>query len=115
VLTEATRLTWGDTVAHDAGDRLAAAGDLDVATGPLLLRQVRRLVERGATTVTLDLDTLDFVDAAGVGSLLAAKRLVEAKGGVLVLTPPPAPVDRVLRLCGVCDALGLTVSRSGDR
>jgi anti-anti-sigma factor len=98
-----------------ADDRLAAAGELDVATGPLLLRHVRRLVERGATTVTLELDTLDFVDASGVGSLLAAKRLVEAGGGMLVLTPPPPPLHRVLRLCGVCDALGLPVGASAER
>ena len=92
---------------RSAEDRLADAGELDVATGPLLLRHVRRLVERGATTVTLELDRLHYVDASGVGSLLAAKRLVEAEGGVLVLTPAPPPVHRVLRLCGVSDALGL--------
>ena len=97
---------------RSSGDRLAAAGELDVATGPLLLRHVRNLVDRGATTVTVELDTLDFVDASGVGSLLAAKRMVEAGGGRLVLTPPPPPVHRVLRLCGVCDALGLPLAQS---
>jgi anti-anti-sigma factor len=88
-------------------DGFAVAGELDMATGPAMVDRVRHLAERGPTTVRLDLGGTEFLDAAGVRCLLAAKRHVESRGGVLVVTPPPRFPHRVLALCGVCQFLGL--------
>lgn len=76
---------------------LLAVGELDVVSAGHLGAAVRTLADR-CTEVTLDLSGVTFIDGAGVGALLAARRSVIGTGGSLRLRTPHERVRRVLRL-----------------
>jgi anti-anti-sigma factor len=80
---------------------LRLAGELDVLTCPLLdahLDQRLRQVEWDCLIV--DLSHVSFCGAAGVHSLLRARRLADARGAELRLVAAGSPVRRVLELTG---------------
>lgn len=83
---------------------LALGGELDVASADEV--PLDDFAERpDLTTVLVDLGELTFCDAAGLRSLLAFRRIHEARGRtVLVLRATPA-IWRLMRLCGVTDRL----------
>src|ERR1700723_3890551 len=79
------------------------AGELDIATSPLLERTLRGAKLR-SRRVVLDLRDLTFIDAGGVRVIVdATVRAWRVKRRVILLPGPPH-VDRVFRLTG---ALGL--------
>jgi anti-anti-sigma factor len=53
------------------------------------------------TDVFVDCRALEFVDSKGVGELLAWKKALEARGGVLVLFGPSGPVRTTLEVTGL--------------
>ncbi|HEX5587828.1 MAG TPA: STAS domain-containing protein [Acidimicrobiia bacterium] len=57
---------------------IEAAGEIDVATSPLLRAELAEALEQGPDTVTLDLARVSFIDSSGLGVLVGAlKRLRE--------------------------------------
>ncbi len=53
-----------------------------------LEKTVKGLLEEGHTRLIINLKSVDYVDSAGIGELVAAKkRCVEKKGDVKLLTP----------------------------
>ncbi|MDQ1396769.1 MAG: anti-sigma factor antagonist, partial [Acidimicrobiaceae bacterium] len=60
---------------------VAACGEIDIATGPELVAQVDDLVARGARSVVLDLRGVRFMDARGLGALMAADSLLREADG----------------------------------
>lgn len=85
------------TVALEAATtprRLVVAGELDLLTAPLLERSVQRVLRLGADRVYLDLRRVEFVDVAGLRSLLG---LGDDAGGRVVIIPSPA-LTRIVEL-----------------
>jgi anti-anti-sigma factor len=83
-------------------------GELDLATSP----ELEDLVLDGLTggkAVTLDLRELQFMDSSGVRVLIAAHAKASDGGLDLELVRPArgGPVDRILEISGVEDALGM--------
>ena len=74
------------------------SGELDIATGGELQARLATVVhdEPAPRRVVLDLSDLAFVDASGIGVLLAARRDLASRGGELVLRRPSRLVRRVL-------------------
>jgi anti-sigma B factor antagonist len=57
---------------------LAVRGEVDVATCPQLRSALLDVIERGASSVVIDLREVPFVDSSGLGVVVGAvKRLVE--------------------------------------
>ena len=78
-------------------------GELDVATGPLLGRQLAEIIERKRPAqVVVDLHELAFMDSSGLTTLIRARRQLESFGR-LVLDRATPIVQRVLELSGVRD------------
>ena len=90
-------------------------GELDIASGAVVARQVARLMDEGGTCVVADLTRLTFCDAAGLGSLVKARNRLTREGGWLRLAAPTPQLRRILQIAGltrtlpsydtVCDAL----------
>ncbi len=61
------------------------SGILDEAQGQRLRCLVDEIIEAGNRTVLLDCAAVDFMDSAGLGSLVAVLKQLRAKGGHLAL------------------------------
>jgi anti-sigma B factor antagonist len=84
---------------------VAPSGELDLTTSPALELELRRVESTDAREIRLDLSDLRFIDSSGIQLLVAAERRSRWDSGRLVLTRPPEPVHRVLRMAGVDERL----------
>ena len=85
------------------GDRatIQVGGELDLATCPQLQAVLVELVDRGCHHLILDLEQVTFLDCAGIGVLVDARRRAQEHGGSLKLVRPRPLVWRVLALTGM--------------
>ena len=88
---------WVLTEHEGAGFVLSLYGELDVASAPMLEKQVKRLQWAGAAIV-IDLSGLDFVDSTGLHVLIRAFNRVS--DGQLTLLRGSRNVHRVFELTG---------------
>jgi anti-sigma B factor antagonist len=79
---------------------IALEGDLDVCSEARLRQRLTSVLDAGTACLVLDLRDVAFLDCAGLRALLLARRLVEARGGRLLLTRVPDHVRRVIALTG---------------
>jgi anti-anti-sigma factor len=84
-----------------AGIVLRVAGELDLATADDFRASGIRAVGTGRCTVHLDLSAVTFMDAAGVGALVAIGNHADALDGRVVLRRPSGAVRRILDLTGL--------------
>jgi anti-sigma B factor antagonist len=78
---------------------LAPSGRLDVAGAPSLKDAVTEAVKNdGPPKVVIDLEGVSFVDSTGLGSVIAALKLVRSSKGDLRLAAPNQQVRVVLEL-----------------
>ncbi|HEY2599286.1 MAG TPA: STAS domain-containing protein [Candidatus Dormibacteraeota bacterium] len=78
---------------------LAPSGRLDVAGAPFLKEAVSEAVKNdGPPKVVIDLEGVSFVDSTGLGSVIAALKLVRSSKGDLRLAAPNQQVRVVLEL-----------------
>jgi anti-anti-sigma factor len=88
--------------------RVGVEGELDLAVIGMVDREVERAEATDATLIELDLEKLEFMDAAGIGLLLELNARSEGNGRRLRITGAGSPqVRRVLDLTGVSEILPL--------
>ena len=80
------------------GAVLRVIGEVDIVTAPVLQRHLESVVAATRPTVVIDLEETTFLDARGVGVIVAARKQISRYGGRLVIRRPPALVRRVLEL-----------------
>jgi anti-sigma B factor antagonist len=80
------------------------AGELDLATSPLLERTLRGAKLR-SRQVVLDLRELTFIDSCGVRVIVDASVRARRVKRRVILVPGPPQVDRVLKLTGALEVL----------
>jgi len=75
---------------------LCLQGELDLATAPLLSRELES-VDLGTTaSVVLDLQGLEFMDSTGLRAVLAAQQRLQEHGTAFAVTRGSPQVDRLL-------------------
>ncbi|WP_456249038.1 STAS domain-containing protein [Longispora urticae] len=62
------------------------AGEIDLATAPLLQRHLTDLIDAGRVRLVLDLSELTFCDSVGLGLFVGAARRLADHGQLLHLT-----------------------------
>jgi anti-sigma B factor antagonist len=87
-------------VDHPLGVVLTLAGELTLATAPVLQKRLDHAM-RGKAAVVIDLSRLRFIDSSGLGMLVAAERQLRDSGGQLVLVRGPQAVHRPFELTGL--------------
>ncbi|HET7516251.1 MAG TPA: STAS domain-containing protein [Actinomycetes bacterium] len=94
------------------GDRatIHIAGEIDLATCPHLQAIVVDLVDRGCHQLIVDLERVSFLDCAGIGALVDARRRVQEHGGSVRLARPGPLVWRVLTLTGMTEVFPIDTS-----
>ncbi len=84
---------------HEHGSLLLRlAGELDVATALTLRTVVADLVQPELRDVTVDLNSVTFVDVAGVRTLLEAQRAATAAGATFRLSGVNGSTRRIIQL-----------------
>jgi anti-anti-sigma factor len=73
-------------------------GCLDMATTDKLLDSVDVLTQRASDSITLELQSLDFIDAAGLGAIVRARNTLAHQGSTLIVS---AVSDRVAKTFAV--------------
>ena len=94
-LTIDTHTTDDDTVT------LRCSGELDHTTSRLLRQRGAEAIDTGAATVVVDLEQVDFVDSAGLGTLVEIhKHLREEQREMVLRTSRPSTLS-LLRTTGM--------------
>ena len=91
-------------VTADTTAVILVRGELDLATAPQLDAAVASCLDRGYTTVEVDLHDVTFMACAGLNVLL--DRRARAAGARLAIIRPSPVVARLLTLAGVSALLG---------
>ena len=91
------------------GDRavLRIDGDIDAWTAPQLRERVRDLAGSGTVHLIADLRGVGFLDSAGLGALVAARKELRGREGSLMLVAGAGRIVQVLRITGLGDAFAL--------
>jgi anti-sigma B factor antagonist len=84
---------------------LLLSGELDAGSVPTLEAALVRCTAMGATTITLDLAGLGFIDSAGLWTITSAKTWCDRRGYGFSLLPGPATVHHVFEVTGLSDVL----------
>jgi anti-sigma B factor antagonist len=97
---------------QDHGDHatIEVGGEIDLATCPRLQAVLADLVDRGFHQLIVDLEQVSFLDCAGIGVLVDARRRVQEHGGSLKLVRPRPCVRRVLALTGMTTMFSIDTS-----
>ncbi|WP_327342889.1 STAS domain-containing protein [Streptomyces europaeiscabiei] len=99
---------------HDRRARalITLAGEIDLASAPLVRASLARCLRDGVRTIDVDLTPVTFCDCSGLNALLHAARQTTLAGGMLRLHHPPTGLARILDLadCGSV-LLGLPLGR----
>lgn len=75
---------------------VAVEGEIDLNTSPQLGHALSEVLDEGSSQVTVDLTAVEFIDATGIGTLIAASNRAKALGGRLSLRAPSRAVRRIL-------------------
>jgi anti-anti-sigma factor len=93
-------VTIGFTAPHVV---IGVRGGLDSVTAPDLEAALNAAADTVRADVVLDLGELDFIDASGLGVIVAAATRLRAAGGVLILRSTPPMALRILDITHVSD------------
>ena len=91
-----------DVVDYDDLHVLTLHGELDLVSVAELTGVFDQVVR---SSVVVDLSRLQFIDAAGIGALVAAGKRIRDRGDTLQLANASEATRRVFRLCGCEDLL----------
>jgi anti-sigma B factor antagonist len=86
---------------------LSVAGDVDLATSPIVLNRVEGLFRESVTTIALDLGAVTFLDSSGLAALLRAHTLAVEHDVPFTFASVSSEVRRVVRGAGLADVLGI--------
>ena len=91
------------------GDRavLRIDGDIDACTAPQLRERVMGLAGNGTVHLIADLRGVGFLDSAGLGALVAARKELRGRAGSLMLVTGTGRIAQVLRITGLTGAFAL--------
>jgi anti-sigma B factor antagonist len=98
----ASPLTLGiRIVQYDDEAVIAVDGELDIATAPMLQREVEPLWSRPMNVLTVDLERVDFMDSSGLRALNELRTAAEERDVTFALFGVQPRVRRVLDVTGM--------------
>ncbi len=78
------------------------SGELDHHAARTMREQVDAAVERStAHTLLLDFSGVTFMDSSGIGLIMGRYRLMQSRGGRLLVTGASERLQRVMKLAGL--------------
>ena len=74
-------------------------GEVNMGSSPQLRTKIIRSVNEGYVNLVLDLTSVDFLDSAGLGTIIGALRRVRSQNGDLLLVCPEERIQSIFMLC----------------
>ena len=87
--------------------RVTVSGELDLATGPALAKELDSWNVRNAPSVVVDFAAVTFIDSSGIAVLMQAARRSREDDQPFGLTHLTDHVRRTLELTGVLDSIAV--------
>lgn len=81
------------------------AGELDLATAPIVREALQAIPLARGCSLVFDLTGVSFADSAGISSLVMACKGVRSEDGTFSMTGCQHEVRRVLEICGLIEYL----------
>ncbi len=78
---------------------ISVLGEIDMGSSPQLRTEIIRAINGGHSNLVLDLTSVDFIDSAGLGTIIGSLRRVRSHGGDLLLVCPEERIQRIFTLC----------------
>ena len=75
-------------------------GEFELASAGQLEREVKELAAVGFARIVIDLSDVEFLDSAGLHTLMALRNDAKRRGHELVLVPGRADVQRIFQITG---------------
>ena len=100
-------LTITTTTAEDLAVTVAAEGEVDVSCASELRDAISAALDGDATSVTIDLAQVPYIDSTGIGVLVGAAHRGAETGTTVRVANPQRNVRRVLAMLGVVNELGI--------
>ena len=95
------------------GILVALAGDVDLATAPVVDDELRR-AEESESLILLDLGAVSFMDSTGLRTVISADQRLRERGGSLRILHVPSQVTRLFDLVGISQHLTIDGRVDGD-
>jgi anti-sigma B factor antagonist len=92
--------------------RISLRGDLDTEGGDLARRAVSELIAAGRVDITVNLDSVGFLDSSGLASLIASLRLARDQGGDVIVETTNDRIRRVLEVTALAQVFKLQPTAS---
>ena len=90
---------------------IAARGEIDQVSSRLVADALRRATLAGEGNVVLDMTETNFIDSAGISTLLNGLRRLTRQRRKLIVVCPPGPPRRVFETLGLVGTFDLVNSR----
>jgi anti-sigma B factor antagonist len=90
----------------DTGVVIVVTGEVDLSTGPLVLRAARSVLAEPVTSLAIDLAGVTFIDSSGIDVLVTIRDEASASAIPFTLAFISPPVRRVLEIVNLLDLLG---------
>ncbi len=87
----------------DEHAKLVVRGELDLATAPVLEREVMAALARPLGSLVVDLAGVTFMDSSGVAALIQSRGAAVQRGVTFVLESVTYPCRRTLDLSGLSE------------
>jgi anti-sigma B factor antagonist len=104
-ITSSVGLTAGEAPFRAEVDPAAGVitphGELDLCSSRLLRAAAAEVLAGEASSITVVLDALDFIDATGLGVLVELSNVAVRTGRTVSLVKPSARVEKVIRCAGL--------------
>lgn len=86
-----------------------AIGEIDMATAPALVANLRRTIDDADETVVgVDCSRVTFMDSAGYHALVGASEYATRRGHTLLIHNATSSCERLIRLCDVDGTLSVS-------
>jgi len=87
------------TVREDSGTTVVTLeGRLDLATGANLKEEIKKVCDKGAKKIHLNLEKVEFINSSGLGALVSVMKQVRNKKGKLTLSNLAAYVREIFEI-----------------
>lgn len=84
---------------------VTVSGEIDICTCEAMRDALAAGLGPGPVHLTVDLSAVTFIDASGIGVLLAIRALAAEAGGSLTLRAPSRAVRRLVEILGLGEVL----------
>ena len=91
---------------------ISLTGDLYTEGGQLARHAVSKLISEGRVDITVNLDSVGFLDSSGLASLIASLRLARDQGGDVTVETTNDRIRRVLEVTALAQVFKLQPTAS---